>query len=268
MKRQSFLLNLPTELLERVFDILEVVDRIKLNVALGDAAVLKTSRTTTDRDTKLAVVHMFFKRQARTVGVSAVSCEDISSLMSQFIATNLDDPTIQNVVRDFPQIASLRCPPCIDRSTIERLVQRSQMEWADIRAEDIRSVLYILSDIGSPAMFRSIMSVDNHVRTHIIKEPDLFVFGLLNMSWNQGGLLKYIMDLPDGNDLGFPVAQARAYLSRLNIATIFLSRPEQLRTIVETVGIDATTLQGLVVEAAKRFYVPSVIYLLKAGARL
>lgn len=261
------LLDLPSELLERVYDMLEIVDRVKVNVALGHASIVNTTRTNTQRDSELATVHMFFKRQARGLA-SVFNCTDISTVMSNFITMNLDDPTIHRVVNEFPQLSAMTCPPCVTAETIHRMIARNEIVWADVRPEATTDVLRILTSTASPTLFDSIMSVDNHVRTSVIRQADFFVFGLVNTGSHGFTLLRYVMALPDDNAFGFPVSTVRTYMSSYSIVSIFLKRPAQLKAIIQWVGIDSSTKDALILEAARRFYVPSVFFLLREGARL
>ena len=91
----SLLLDLPTELRHRVYDALEIDDRIRLNAALPrEDRITRTMRTDAKRDRTLGVVARFMKRRH-------VPFRELEGKIRMFVRENGDDPTI---ARLFPEV--------------------------------------------------------------------------------------------------------------------------------------------------------------------
>lgn len=265
------LLEMPTELLWHVYDMLEISERTRLNMALPRAAcITSTTRTTPDNDKKLSVVHRLFKRRNQNAGsASVVAFADLSCPMRRFFQQNRCDPTIRALEHDWPFLAHVSQKPCIDPVALIRqeLLQRTgSIVWSDLEEYD-DAVIHELNERGSPEIFDSCMSCDNSIRTRINKNAGTFVFGLVNYR-NARGLLAHIMALEENNTFGFPVKEARTFLSRMSTTNIFLDEPCKLRVIVEEVGVAPSILAQLIEQAAGRLLMHTVTYLLQAGATL
>lgn len=259
----SPLLDLPTEMLAHVYSMLEITDRIRLNIALPKGAAM-----TTDTDRKLAVVHRFFKKRARIVGASAVTREDTSTAMRTFFYENKSDPTIRRVLCESPQLATIAWRPSFDPFALisgqEHMLQAGAFAWAEDERDALMSSV---TSRGTPAIFDLFMASDNPVRTHVVNDPGSFVFGLVNLG-NTQGLLSHVMQLADDNSGGFCVTSARNYISSLRISRIFIARPLQLKSIMDDVGIPMPVMEELLEEAARRMLLTTVEFLMKMGVRL
>lgn len=264
MTKSSPLLDLPRELLALVYSMLEIGDRIRMNISLPKGAVIARAL---DKDRQLVVIRLFFKRRIRMVGAPAVQREDTSSAMRRFFQENNRDPTILRIVCELPQLAQLTWKPSVDPLAL--FMGQNHMlgiVWANDE-KDAASVVYAVQSRGTPAIFDCLMATDNLVRAHVVRDPGSFVFGLVSMS-NTQGLLSHVMQLGEDNDRGFSVATARRYLSSLSISRIFLPSPLKLKNIVDAVGIPTAVLEDLLEEAAMRLLLPTVDLLMQAGARL
>lgn len=258
----SRLLDLPCELLEHVYHLLEITDRAKLNIALPKCAAMSASI-----DKKLAMVHMFFKRRTRILGASAITLDETSCAMRRFFQDNRGDPTVQRVIRESPQLAQILWYPSFDPIALimgQEPLQAGVIVWADVE-QDVSSVVQAVESRGTPSIFDSLMASDNLVRRYVVTNPGTFVFGIVNCM-NDYGLLPHIMKLADDNDHGFPVLEARRYLSSLKISRIFLATPSKLKMINDVVGIPQTVLDDLVEDAARRMLLTTVCFLMQAGA--
>lgn len=211
-------------------------------------------------------MHRLFKRFKRRAGASLLF-KDLSCAMRRFIQKNRYDPTIITLGRDVPSLAQVS-----NNVNVVALIQQEvahntgSLVWTDL-AEYDDAVIQELKERGTPAIFDSCMSSDNWIRTSICRNSENFVFGLVNYM-NANGLLAHIMALEDGNKFGFPVTEARKYLSRLSTSSIFLNEPCKLKVIVEVVGVGPVILQSLLEEAAAQMMMSSTKYLLRAGASL
>lgn len=258
----SRLLDLPCELLEHVYQMLEIADRAKLNIALPKCAAM-----TAHIDKKLVVVHMFFKRRTRILGASEITIEDTSCAMRRFFQDNRYDPTILRVIRESPQLAQILWYSSFDPIALimgQEPLHAGVIVWADVE-QDVGSVVQAVESRGTPSIFNSLMASENLVRSYVVANPGTFAFGIVNCM-NNYGLLPHIMHLADDNECGFPVVEARRYLSSLKISRIFLATPMKLKMIMDVVGISQTVLDDLLEDAARRMLVPTVCYLIQVGA--
>lgn len=265
-------MDLPWEILGLVYDMLEISDRVRLKMALPrGVSITKTMLTTTGNDTKLGVVHRFFKRRTRILGASAFNREDMSATMRKFFVENSTDPTICRIIHESPHLSKVSWTQSTDPATIIRQGQSadvglSGIVWSDVE-EDVVHIVQVVKETGTPAVFDSFMASDNCVRRHVLKNAPQFVFGLVNYM-NACGLLAHIMQLGDENTMGFPVALVRRYVSSWSTCRIFLDSPEKLRIIVEIVGMPSSVMDDLAEDAARKMLIPTLEYLLQAGATL
>lgn len=260
----SRLLNLPCELLAIVYQMLEIADRTRLNIALPKGAAV-----TDVNDRKLALIHMFFKRRTRIMGASEVTLDDTSSAMRRFFQENRLDPTILRVFRESPELAKISWNTSVDPIALimgQEPMDLRAISWADVE-QDVMSVVQAVESRGTPAVFKSFMATENLVRAHVLNNSGSFVFGLVNCM-NASGLLKYIMSLGDDNEYGFPIRVARSYLASPRISRIFLATPLKLKVIVDLVGIPNIFLDNLLEDAARRMLLSTVDYLMQSGATL
>lgn len=257
------LLDLPRELLGLVYDMLDIRDRTKFNMALSSKTVVASSITTPENDLKLSIVHRFFSRR-RSITGSAVTRADVSTGMIRFMQQNACDPTVLRLIQASPELEYISCKPSFDTITEVRkqlLADVCTIRWADIQGdEDV--IISAIESGGSPCMFDSCMATDNRVRARILLHAGSFAFALVNMM-NTRGLLSHVMSLP--NDSVFPVEETHGYLSSYRISSIFVNEPSKLRMIVD-IGIPPTVRDALLEDAARKLLMPSIKYLMSVGA--
>lgn len=83
-------LDLPIELQHYIYDKLHITDRFNLNRALVRHKITKTSKTSKEKDRKLALCFKAFQNKKKYNPIS-------SSYILDFIKSNSDDPTIQSI---------------------------------------------------------------------------------------------------------------------------------------------------------------------------
>lgn len=257
--KQSPLLDIPRELLLTLYDLLEIKDRIKLNMALPRCSVINTtSCTSKENDAKLAIVYRLFKTNNVV----------LSSAMTAFLYTNRRDPTVMILIQGSEALQKVQWKPTPSRQ-INQIKQEQtdagSIIWADVGETDAECVVQALVLSGTPNVFNSCMSSDNFVRTHILKLSGMFVFALVNYG-NQRGLLAHVLTLPDPNECGFPVRSAREYLSRLTTMNIFRDSPKKLQAIINHVQCDQWVLNSVLQRAACDLHMTTVAMLLASGA--
>ena len=123
----SLLLDLPTELRHRVYDALEIDDRIRLNAALPrEDRITRTMRTDAKRDRTLGVVARFMKRRH-------VPFRELEGKIRMFVRENGDDPTI---ARLFPEVG----PPDVSGGTHRaRFMEALRANDAEAIADEART---------------------------------------------------------------------------------------------------------------------------------
>lgn len=262
-KSKSKLLDLPRELLGLLYDKLEISDRVRFNIALPKRLhISNTMCTTVENDEKLTVIHRFFQRRVR----APVTRGDMSYAMRRFFHDNNDDPTVVRVIKEFPQLSQLSRKTSTEPATLVRQGQLETCVWADVEEEDVLLV-QAMKERGTPAMFDSLMASDNGIRRCVLQNPYLFCFGIVNYR-NRCGLLSHILQLGVNNPCNFPVESMKADLSSRRTLDIFLETPDKLKVIVDVVGVTSHVMDDLVEDAASKLLMPSLTYLLQAGATL
>lgn len=267
------LVDLPRELLELVYDRLEVADRIRLNMSLPKGfAVTKTTRTSTSNDTKLAVVCMFLKRRAHLLGSLEVKVEDMSPVMCKFFRNNLQDPTMIRIANEMPQVVPALLPmrgrwlfDLVNVIQQKRPVDAEKIAWADFE-DTIEDVVQAVIVNGTPDMFDGFMAYKNCFQAHVLQHFSSFVFGLVN--YGNNSLLSHLMQMGEHTDFSVLIQASRAYLTRFKLLNIFIMSEGKVKSIVECVGVEMSVLQELLEEASRRMVMPMVMYLLKIGVRL
>lgn len=273
MPSLSRLTDLPRELLEQVYDLLEVSDRVRLNLSLPKgSAVTKTTRTSTANDAKIAVVYMFLKRRASLLGASEVRVNEMSPAMCKFFQKNITDPTLIRIATEMPQVvpAPLAVHGRLLLDLITMIRERQPIDagaiaWTEF-VYDIEDVVQAVVTSGTPNMFDKFMATHNCFQTYILQHFNSFVFGLVN--YGNSSLLTHLMHLQNQTEFSALVDSSRSYLASSTVLHVFISCEDKVQAIVECIGVEMPVLQRLLEEASRRMLMPTVMYLLHAGIRM
>lgn len=252
------LMGLPTSILERIYDMLAVYDRAKLNMALlKQDMVTKTTMTCTETNMKLATMHRYFKRR---MGSNILS-KDLSSEMFDLITTNLTDPTVVSVLADFPAlavglrrgIASARLIALIELQQVFDLGQYTGD--IEVNCQSVEDVRHALEVYGTPEIYDLFMAHGFPFREAVQNNWESFVFGIV-CKRNRTGLLPHIMQLSVEN-----ANLTRLYLAQTSTLIWFLTEPDKLQQVVDHVGVTTIVLNQLLDTAASHLFMRSVTYL-------
>jgi hypothetical protein len=83
-------LDLPTDIQENIYDLLNIKDRINLNASLPKKKqIKKTIKTNAQNDKKLGLVYYFFKKKKKI---------NVNSNIYSFIQNNHNDPTCSEII--------------------------------------------------------------------------------------------------------------------------------------------------------------------------
>lgn len=93
-------LDLPIELQHKIYDELEIEERMKLNSVLtSERRIKQTTKTNEKLDKELAMVAYLFKKKK-------VKPNTMSHKLQTFITSNKDDPTVQRLLREDPELTT------------------------------------------------------------------------------------------------------------------------------------------------------------------
>lgn len=260
------LLLLPRSLLEKVYDLLLICDRAKLNLCLPRGLrVTKTTSTNEEKDLQFAALYLFFNRRDGF----RVDSKGLSSQMCEFIKSNLSDPTVADILSRFPDLAFgfvkgadfdnlvryIKGHVVLDFRLLLTSTLGCLSEGNEVWSEEVMNALEMH---GTPDMYDAIMANPNLLQDALISNWRSFVFGIV-CKRNAYGLLSHIIELSGDNALN-----ARHYLSQTSTLLWFLGEPSKLKQVVDHVGVSTHVLHELMDASSSRLLMRSVQYLMNA----
>lgn len=262
------LLGLPRHLLELIFDMLMVLDRIRLNMALPRRDVIvKTSFTCTQTDRKLVTMQRYFKK--RFESGQPILYKDLKGPMIGLIGSRVLDPTVAELFENAPQLA-IGFKQRIFSTNLVNLIKRKD-KLCDINMYVVEGggqfctddVTHALETHGTPAMYAAIVKSNNPFQEALQTYWQSFVFGVV-CNKNESGLLSHIMQQSP-----YIADMTRNYLASMSVLQWFVTDPQKLKQVVEHVGVTTPVLHALLDVASSRLIMHSVKYIqLTLRARL
>lgn len=178
--------ELPRGVQEKIFDSLHVKDRAKLNMALPKPLKFtKTIKTSKDVDKKLGVIANAFKKNR----IKRVN----GQLKSFLLKINEDDPTIQDIVQQFPELKPLYKTKT-SSSIIEQIRENNIQDLDDITNEELNDEIY--TTIVKHANVATFQALHDHKKTKAfiqLKCIDTPHFCLDLIFYSNTNLLEYML---------------------------------------------------------------------------
>ena len=176
------LLDLPRALLEDVYDMLHVHDRIRLNAALPrNGRVERTTRTSRQKDDKLALVCLAMKRKPATVRPAAATL--------RFLSENRNEPTVRALVDEH----GVALPVLDESGLLDRVRSKCQLPML---ASDVSSdpsvheeIARLLVEHGTPQQLEALAVPLGHA---IIDIGSTILFVALN--YRNEAMVKHLVE--------------------------------------------------------------------------
>lgn len=267
------LLDVPRPILENIYNLLEISDRVRLNVALPIASRVIID---TKKDKKLALIYRLFKKIGLEGPLSDKKFNEFTSSVTTFLSDNSSDPTVVGILSEMPLLAadikvrSTMCP--LAALIMSQPVGQTTIVWDESTAYyNRREVMDTMWRYGTPAIFDALMASKNPFSDAILKDTLCCMRTIVDLE-NTGRLLAHYMTLATNRTHPFtcPV-KADKILHYFNdsdrLITMRWNSALQIRLIVEEVGVCQTVLDALIEHYAKHLETETVSYLESAGAR-
>lgn len=269
----SRLMDLPHFILENIYSLLEISDRVRLNLALPI-----TSRVTTDtkKDKVLVLIHRIFQKITLRGCLSQQTINDLGSSVTTFLIDNSCDPTVTRLLSEMPLVAavvklrSTMCPlACLIMS---QPVGQKPIVWDESKAYyNLREIMDTMWRHGTPAIFDALMASKNPFSEAIKKDSMSCVLSIVDYQ-NTGKLLAHYISLATyrGSPFTCPVKADKILHYFKDSDRLIIMRwnsPQQLRMLVEEVGVSQTVLNNLVEHYANYLETEAVSYLESVGAQ-
>lgn len=246
-------LSLPIDLQHRIYDLLHLCDRIKLNVAVGKAAIKKTIINNPQKDHSLKYLIELLNRKHIT------KVDDISFLWRQFILANRLDPTVMSLCTSMPYIDSSN--PRLMDDIINNNVELTAVY--DIPKNiDLLRLRFIIAKYANAETFENLL-IRNDSTREILMKPLLnglhpnFVLGMFYdlAYFNNRNLLNYlIVRYPS---LTF-VYKGREYLEELCLSTPNINF---VSTVVEACSVSIEKQMNIYTNALNEMWFDVADYL-------
>jgi len=228
-------LQLPKEIQCNIYDRLCADDRVRLNMALPrNEKIRRTLKMTNDRNRKLGLVSYMLKKKRP---------EKLSAFMTKFILENKDDPTFQEVYKEY----GIDTKPRDVSFLIADIVSgdfKNRDKWPTaneiLSSEHWGHFLETFARYGNAETFDGM--VDLLKETIFIDEmmSQKLFFDIAN--YGNDDLLRYIVEKKDE----IPgIAEGCAYISGDLCLTIFRDNLDVIDMIYEIVGIAEEQLKNL-----------------------
>lgn len=263
------LLDLPHDLICRVYDALEVEGRSCLNAALPRARrVSKTLKTDAPRDAGLRVISRYMKRP----GNAGKRYADLSGRMKGFVAecALVGDPTVARLFPDAPkpdpeedEVASKltahgRALAAILAGDAAAIAKLAPTFTAD-HVESVDALKDAVALKGTPATLDALRSSGFLTRAGV-KLRDI-VFSAV--SYENEALLRHIAELADDSAIDSDLRDATAYILYPGIASIFAGGYHDTRKIEMLIRVfgDKVPRDAILDTAVRNMNVPLADFL-------
>jgi hypothetical protein len=188
-------LDLPIELQEKIYDNLEITDRVNLNIALPrNSKIIKTTKTNKEKDKRIGLLNYYFKKKNKIIPRSKIY---------DFVLNNKDDPTCKIIYNSFTT------ENVNEKNNI--LLLKFEEELKDNKIsnetlEELSSKNYIITDIMINIFMKlSVVSIDTHVKL-LNNAFGLKLYNILSINnslfyyliiYENENLLKFMIDKKD-----------------------------------------------------------------------
>jgi hypothetical protein len=199
-------LDLPIELQHLIYDKLHVIDRFNLNIALSKHNIKKTSKTTFEKDKKLALCVKAFKYKSKYDPSKSDS-------IIRFIKSNIDEPTIKKIIQD-ENINITKTLLLQDMVKINDLSELDKI--TEINPETYHIIVENMKKYANPDTFKILY---NHTKFTYFKTYFQDKYNIQNLffscvNYDNEKLLEYVKDRPEFS-IGI------SYITSTSICTIF-----------------------------------------------
>jgi hypothetical protein len=260
------LVDLPIELLHRIYDSCPIQDKAKLNIALGPCKNIKyTTLSNPTKDKQLKYISMYVKCKRIT------HTDQLPLEWRQFIKDNMSDPTIED-------LSTHMTVKCAQRDSLETLlydIKHQDVPYAKRytlpkTADTANDVIYAIAKYADPKTFDSVAFHNKDVQEILtavlngVTRSRCHDFMFTMITQRNKTLFEYIVKKYHAltfvtTGLDFILSFGCKYL---------VTMKDSIKLIHEVIGLDDFKKQELLQVAIEKMQLDTADYLVSVGARL